>query len=115
MVILDELCSGTNPSEGEEIFELVVALLARLEPQAFITTHFLTFAGRLAREQRIAGLRFLQVELDAAQKPTYQFVAGVATTSLAAQAAARLGVTRDELEGLIDRNLRAPHGRPRPS
>jgi DNA mismatch repair protein MutS2 len=24
MVILDELCSGTNPSEGEEIFELVV-------------------------------------------------------------------------------------------
>jgi DNA mismatch repair protein MutS2 len=115
MVILDELCSGTNPSEGEEIFELVVALLARLEPQAFITTHFLTFAGRLAREQRIAGLRFLQVELDAAQKPTYQLVAGVATTSLAAQAAARLGVTRDELEGLIDRNLRAPHGRPRPS
>ena len=27
MVILDELCSGTNPSEGEEIFELVVRML----------------------------------------------------------------------------------------
>ncbi|APR80803.1 DNA mismatch repair protein MutS [Minicystis rosea] len=105
MVILDELCSGTNPSEGEEIFELVVALLAKLRPQAFITTHFLTFAGRLERQKAIAGLRFLQVELDAAQKPTYQFVAGVATTSLAAQAAARLGVTRGELEGLIDRNI----------
>lgn len=108
MVILDELCSGTNPSEGEEIFELVVSLLARLRPQAFITTHFLTFAARLEREQAIAGLRFLQVELDAAQRPTYQFVPGVASTSLAAQAAARLGVTRGELEGLIERNLRAP-------
>ncbi|MFT3765056.1 MAG: DNA mismatch repair protein [Minicystis sp.] len=115
MVILDELCSGTNPSEGEEIFELVVSLLARLRPQAFITTHFLTFAGRLEREKAIAGLRFLQVELDAAQKPTYQFVAGVATTSLAAQAAARLGVTRGELEGLIDRNLRAAGATPRAS
>src|SRR5262249_31816301 len=26
MVILDELCSGTNPSEGEEILELVVSV-----------------------------------------------------------------------------------------
>jgi DNA mismatch repair protein MutS2 len=107
MVLLDELCSGTNPSEGEEIFELVVSLLARLRPQAFITTHFLTFAARLERERAIAGLRFLQVDLDATQKPTYQFVAGVAGTSLAAQAAARLGVTRGELEGLIERNLHA--------
>jgi DNA mismatch repair protein MutS2 len=108
MVILDELCSGTNPSEGEEIFELVVSLLARLRPQAFITTHFLTFADRLEREQAVAGLRFLQVDLDPSQKPTYQFVPGVAKSSLAGQAAARLGVTRDELTGLIDRNtLRA--------
>jgi DNA mismatch repair protein MutS2 len=107
MVILDELCSGTNPSEGEEIFELVISLLSRLRPQAFITTHFLTFAGRLAREQAIRGLRFLQVELDPSHKPTYQFIAGVATTSLAAHAATRLGVTRDELDRLIDRNLGA--------
>jgi DNA mismatch repair protein MutS2 len=104
MVILDELCSGTNPSEGEEIFELVVSSLARLRPQAFITTHFLTFAARLEREQKVDGLRFLQVELDRSHLPTYQFVTGVATTSLAGRAAARLGVTRDELSQLIDRN-----------
>jgi DNA mismatch repair protein MutS2 len=110
MVILDELCSGTNPSEGEEIFELVISLLARLRPQAFITTHFLTFAARLAREKSIRGLRFLQVELDPAQKSTYQFVAGVATTSLASHAATRLGVTRDELDRLIDRNLGGGRG-----
>lgn len=104
LVILDELCSGTNPSEGEEIFELVVQMLSRLSPQAFITTHFLTFAGRLEREKAIPELRFLQVELGKEQRPTYQFVPGVASTSLAGHAAARLGVTRDELLGLIDRN-----------
>jgi DNA mismatch repair protein MutS2 len=106
MVILDELCSGTNPSEGEEIFELVVNMLTRLEPQAFITTHFLAFAARLEKERKIADLRFLQVELGPEQKPTYQFVVGVAHTSLAAQAAARLGVTGEQLLSLIDRNVR---------
>ena len=104
MVILDELCSGTNPSEGEEIFELVVEVLGRLEPQAFITTHFLLFAARLERERQIPDLHFLQVELGAEQRPTYQFVPGVATTSLAGHAAARLGVTRDELISLVERN-----------
>ena len=115
MVLLDELCSGTNPSEGEEIFELVISLLAKLRPQAFITTHFLTFAGRLAREKAIDGLRFVQVELDPAHRPTYQFTPGVATTSLASHAAARLGVTRGELEGLIDRNSRTTRIQNRPS
>lgn len=106
MVVLDELCSGTNPSEGEEIFELVVQMLARLGPQAFITTHFLAFAGRLEKSASIANLRFLQVELGVEQRATYQFVPGVAKTSLAAQAASRLGVTRDQLLSLIDRNTR---------
>jgi DNA mismatch repair protein MutS2 len=104
MVILDELCSGTNPSEGEEIFELVVDILTKLSPQAFITTHFLAFAARLERAKNIEGLRFVQVELGKDQKATYQFVPGVAQTSLAAHAASRLGVTRDQLLALIDRN-----------
>jgi DNA mismatch repair protein MutS2 len=105
MVILDELCSGTNPSEGEEIFELVVNMLTRLEPQAFITTHFLAFAARLERERKIADLRFLQVEMGPDQAPTYQFAPGVARTSLAGHAAARLGVTGDQLLSLVERNI----------
>ncbi len=104
MVILDELCSGTNPSEGEEIFELVVRMLTRLAPQAFITTHFLAFAARLERDHSIEDLRFVQVELGHEQRATYQFVPGVAQTSLAGHAAERLGVTRDQLMFLIDRN-----------
>ena len=105
MVILDELCSGTNPSEGEEIFELVITLLAELRPQAFITTHFLQFAARIAQKPPVPLLAFLQVELDKNQVPTYRFKAGVAETSLAHRTAARLGVTREELEALVERSL----------
>ncbi len=103
LVILDELCSGTNPSEGEDIFELVISLLAELEPQAFITTHFLQFASRLESARPVARLEFLQVELDAQQMPTYGFIPGVATTSLAERTAERLGVTREALRELVDR------------
>jgi DNA mismatch repair protein MutS2 len=104
MVVLDELCSGTNPSEGEEIFELVIRVLAELRPQAFVTTHFLTFAARLDAERKIESLRFVQVELDGEQHATYQFVRGVAQTSLAGRAASRLGVTHDQLLSLVTRN-----------
>lgn len=105
MVLLDELCSGTNPSEGEEIFELVVTMLNQLKPQAFITTHFLTFAARLERERKIPDLAFLQVELGPDRRATYQFIPGVATTSLAGHAAERLGVTGEQLASLIERNI----------
>ena len=105
VVILDELCSGTNPSEGEEIFELVVRMLRKLQPHAFLTTHFLAFAATLEREHRIEGLRFLQVQLGPDQEPTYRFVPGVAKTSLAGQTAARLGVTGEALLALVERNM----------
>lgn len=111
IVILDELCSGTNPSEGEEIFELVVRMLARLRPQAYITTHFLEFAARLAKSGHIGELRYLQVALGPDAEPTYQFEPGVAKTSLAGQAAKRLGVTGDQLLALIDQKLAVAHAR----
>jgi DNA mismatch repair protein MutS2 len=114
MVVLDELCSGTNPSEGEEIFELVIRMLTRLRPQAFITTHFLAFAARLEQERKITDLRFLQVVLGADHEPTYQFAPGVAKTSLAGHAAARLGVTGDQLMALIERNIAAAGAAARP-
>jgi DNA mismatch repair protein MutS2 len=105
-VVMDELCSGTNPAEGEEIFRMVLDLLRELHPQSFISTHFLQFAGRL-RAESDARRSFLQVELDARNLPTYQFAPGVASASLAQQTAARLGVTREELTALVDRQRRA--------
>ncbi len=102
LVILDELCSGTNPSEAEEIFRLVLELLAELEPQVLISTHFLHFAERLREDAQDGRLSFLQVELDQEQHPTYRFVPGVATTSLARMTAERLGVTRESLRSLVE-------------
>ncbi|MFH1809991.1 MAG: DNA mismatch repair protein [Pseudomonadota bacterium] len=101
LIILDELCSGTNPSEGEEIVLLVLSLLKELGSEAFITTHFLRFAEQLAVQHTELELEFLQVQLDQEQAPTYQFVPGVARSSLAGQTARRLGVTREQLLALM--------------
>ncbi|MCU0687469.1 MAG: DNA mismatch repair protein [Polyangiaceae bacterium] len=108
LVLLDELCSGTNPSEGEEIARLVITLLPELGSQVFITTHLLQFAAGLEADRPAPRLEFLQVELDEHERPTYGFVPGVARTSLAHKTAARLGVTRDELLALIAEKKRAP-------
>lgn len=108
LVMLDELCSGTNPSEGEEIARLVLSLLPELGAQAFVTTHLLAFAERLSNDKPAAHIEFLQVELDSRERPTYGFIPGVARTSLAHKVAARLGVTRDELLSLIAQKKRAP-------
>jgi len=108
LVVLDELCSGTNPSEGEEIFRMLLELLHELEHEVHITTHFLSFAHSLQSEAQALGLSFLQVELDATEHPTYRFVPGVATTSLAQQTAQRLGVTREQLRQLIRRRDDTP-------
>ncbi len=106
LVILDELCSGTNPSEGEEIARLVISLLPEMEAQAFVSTHLLQFAAHLSEELPVPHLEFIQVELDKSERPTYGFVGGVAKTSLAHKTAARLGVTRDELTALIAKRKR---------
>jgi DNA mismatch repair protein MutS2 len=111
LVIVDELCSGTNPSEAEEIFALVLRELAALEPQTIVTTHFLHFAAGLASDRSLSHLEFLQVELDETQTPTFGFTRGVATTSLARRTAERLGVTREALKGLVDEAKRRRQAR----
>jgi DNA mismatch repair protein MutS2 len=105
LIVMDELCSGTNPSEGEQIFDMVLGLLAELRPQVLISTHFLDFAARLASDER-AHLYFRQVELGPHDVPTFRFVPGVARTSLARNTATRLGVTRDELLSLVEARKR---------
>lgn len=97
LVLLDELCSGTNPSEAIEIMETVLRLLHQLQPVAFVTTHFLDFAQQLHARAARNGTEFLHAEVDGERGPTYRFVPGVAATSLAVGTARRLGVTFDEL------------------
>jgi DNA mismatch repair protein MutS2 len=102
MVLLDELCSGTNPSEAIEIVDMVLHLLRQIEPVAFVTTHFLDFASRLHSERTADGLGFLQAEIEEHRGATFRFIPGVATTSLAVGTARRLGVTFEELERTLE-------------
>jgi DNA mismatch repair protein MutS2 len=102
VVLIDELCSGTNPSEAAEIISMVLRLLRKLSPHAFITTHFLDIAKNLEDAPPIDDLEFLQVEIDGRQTSTYQFVPGVARTSLAVGTAQRLGVDFERLAQAID-------------
>jgi DNA mismatch repair protein MutS2 len=103
LVLLDELCSGTNPSEAIEIVEIVLRLLHQLKPSAFVTTHFLDFANQLQSTHSLDGLGFLQAEVDDEHGATFRFIRGVATTSLAVGTARRLGVTFEELEQTLGR------------
>lgn len=103
LVVFDELCSGTNPSEAEAIIRLVLELLSELNPQVFVTTHFLDFAAALAHNPHVKRLQFLRAALDERNRPTYMFVDGVAHSALAAETAARLGVTLEELASLVAR------------
>jgi len=102
LVLLDELCSGTNPSEAIEIVDMVLRLLGQIRPHALVTTHFLDFASQLQSKTSSDGLAFLQAEVDDCQGATFRFVPGVATTSLAVGTAQRLGVTFEELERLLE-------------
>ena len=103
LVLLDELCSGTNPSEAVEIVELVIRMLQRIEPIAFVTTHFLDFAQNLQTAPIVDSLRFLQAEVDPVDGATFRFLPGVASTSLAVGTAHRLGVTFEDLERKLER------------
>jgi DNA mismatch repair protein MutS2 len=106
LLLIDELCSGTSPSEGEELFRMVLELLGELAPKAFVSTHFLSVAADLASTPGRGELGFLQVELDENERPTHRFIQGVAITSLARRTAQRLGVTRDELKALATQKQR---------
>lgn len=112
LVLVDELCSGTNPAEAEELFHMVVQLLIEISAQAVVTTHFLEFAARLQSTRELPGLEFLCVGLDADKRPTYRFEPGVADSALAQQTAERLGVTHRELSALVHAAQRRRSERP---
>lgn len=107
LVLLDELCSGTNPSEAVEIVAVVLDLLRVLEPVAFVTTHFLDFARSLAERPAAEELSFLRTGNGADGLPTYRFDPGIADTSLAADTARRLGVTFGDLAELLNHRFGA--------
>lgn len=106
LILLDELCSGTNPSEAVGIVSLVLDLLQGLHSTALVTTHFLDYARNLAQDPPYPELELLRVVTSDDHVPTYQFAPGVADTSLASETARRMGVTFEDLADLLARRFR---------
>jgi len=107
LVVVDELCSGTNPSEAEALIDLVLEVLAEAGIRAWVSTHFLDLAARLARETPHGRMVFLRAAVDAEGRPRFAFEPGVAPSALARETATRLGLTREGLRARIARRRAA--------
>ena len=90
LVLLDELGSGTDPSEGAA---LAVALLRSLEGRAALSVVTSHFAEVKVLAETTEGFTNASVEFDAETlQPTYKVLWGVAGSSNAISIADRLGV-----------------------
>lgn len=96
LVIVDEICAGTDPSEGSALAAAIIDGI--LERGGFIvaTTHqFVLKTYALSRPHLLnASMEFDTVRLE----PTYRFLPGVPGNSYAFELAAALGLPQDVLD-----------------
>ncbi|MDW8465352.1 MAG: endonuclease MutS2 [Chloroherpetonaceae bacterium] len=89
LVLIDEICSGTDPEEGAAIATAVLESLITRKALTIVTTHqgmLKAYAHR--REGAVNG----SMQFDAAElRPTYQFQMGVPGSSFALEMARRMG------------------------
>ncbi|OGF97960.1 MAG: hypothetical protein A2Z06_02680, partial [Candidatus Glassbacteria bacterium RBG_16_58_8] len=101
MILLDEIGSGTDPSEGEALAGAVIDALTERGSLNIFTTHYAglkTIAGQ--REGVVNGsLGFDPVQLE----PTYRFEKGVPGRSYGLAIAERLGLDRGVIEEARER------------
>ncbi len=90
IVLLDELCAGTDPVEGTALAEAILDSLNRLGTSTLATTHFDTLKTRAQdKEDFINGAMGFDVD---AKKPTFELRMGVPGSSSALNIAARFGI-----------------------
>jgi DNA mismatch repair protein MutS2 len=95
LVLLDEIASGTDPSQGAALGQAVLETLADRGPRVVATTHFATLKGLGATDARFA-VGAVGVEDG---RPTYRVTMGVTGESHAFAIAARVGIA----SGIIER------------
>ncbi len=98
-VIMDELGSGTDPTEGMGIAIAILEELRKSGAIFLVTTHYPEVKEYAAKEKNIrnASMVFDKKTL----RPTYQMIIGEAGESCAFYIAERLGMSRDMLEVAI--------------
>ena len=93
LVLLDEICAGTDPQEGAALAMAIIKTLSDNGAVTVLTTHYSqlkTFAFDTAGMQN-ASVEFDQVSLE----PTYRLIMGLPGSSNAFHVAANLGLPKD--------------------
>ncbi len=106
LLLLDELASGTDPSQGGALARAVIERLADAGARVVVTTHYAQLKGMAASDERVA--RVAMEYRDG--RPTYRAVAGAAGESHALEAALDAGIERPVVaraRNLMDEGERA--------
>jgi DNA mismatch repair protein MutS2 len=88
LVLLDEIASGTDPSQGSALAQAVLEHLAERGPRVVVTTHFAPLKGLSATHPSFAAAAVQYHD----GRPTYRLVAGAAGESHALEIAQRVGL-----------------------
>ena len=93
LVLIDELCAGTDPQEGAVLAEIILKELAKKRAQSIITTHY----GELKLlEYSDSYFKNASVEFDSESlSPTYKLIIGIPGLSNAISIASNLGLSQD--------------------
>lgn len=96
LVLIDEICSGTDPEEGAAIATAILESLITRKALTIVTTH----QGMLkAFAHRREGAANGSMQFDATElRPTYQFQMGIPGSSFALEMARRMGFAPHILE-----------------
>ena len=102
IVLIDELCAGTDPQEGAVLAEVILKNLSKKRAASVITTHY----GELKTlEFTDPYFKNASVEFDTETlKPTYKLIIGIPGLSNAISISANLGLSEDmvwEAKGLL--------------
>jgi len=108
LVLLDELVTSTDPTEGAALAEALLIRLAGLGMKVVVTTHYNSLK---ALAQTTRGFMNASVEIDVSRlAPTYRLLMGTPGGSSAIDIAGRLGMDESILDhalGLLRREDRA--------
>lgn len=100
LVILDEVMSGTAPTEGAALARALLEYLAQRCALAAASTHYDEVKAMAENDARYVGL---SMAIDPATlRPTYHVQPGAAARSLAFEAARQIGIPSDILESARD-------------
>jgi DNA mismatch repair protein MutS2 len=88
LVLLDEIASGTDPSQGAALAQAVLERLADAGPRVVVTTHFAALKALAAADKRFATAAVQYSE----GRPTYRVLQGASGESHALSIAKKVGI-----------------------